>query len=263
MNIIQKNNYFLIIKYLPLYKYIGLFLSISSLVTIFLLETIMFTSAHLSCNKESREFINCKLEYLSTFINKRSINILNPIKAKLIEERPKGNPLYNILIITKSNNFTFLMNLGNSDYKLSQDITFKINNFIDNPNQNHLSLKYEGLAGLTFQRLFLLSLIIIGIYWRFITKVVIYSFDKNLKTISIETNNIFGTKITQYSYSKILDINIEKNTTNHINVNPYNNRYRLVFILTDTKKVPFTQDYPLSKIYAIYIANNVLNFIKS
>jgi hypothetical protein len=261
MKIFQKDSYLLKIEYYPLYKFASNWMILGSLVTLILLESMIFTSAKLTCEKNENNIINCQLERFATFVNKDNTSISDPIEAKLIEKRPKGYPLYEIVIVTKNDFFSLIPNLD-GNYKLSQAVVSKINNFIGNPNQKQLSVRYGGETYHTFPRIVLISLVIIGMYWKFITKVVVYTFDKESRMISIEKKNTFGSAFVQYSWDEILDINIEKNTTGHINVS-YSTMYRLVFILTNNQEAFFTQDYPLSKAYARYIATNILDFIHS
>jgi hypothetical protein len=261
MKIFQKDSYLLKIEYYPLYKFASNLMILGSLVTLTLLESIIFTSAKLTCERNENNIINCQLERFATFVNKDNTSISAPIKAKLLEKRPKGYPLYEIVIVTKNDFFSLIPNLD-SDYKLSQAVVSKINNFIGNPNQKQLSVGYRGKTYLTFPRIILISLAIIGMYWKFITKVVVYTFDKESRMISIEKKNTFGSVFVQYSWDEILDINTEKNTTNKINISR-SPMYRLVFILTNNQEVFLTKDYPLSKACAKYITSNILDFMHS
>lgn len=242
MNILKQSNARLKLIYNPGYKSAGILMVWGGLLALAFLESTTFTSAHLTCRRNILSQIECELTRFNAFGYATSINIINPIKADIVELQPKGRAVQEVIIITAQREYSLLTH-DSINYQNNQQSISEINDFIQNYNKKFLSIKYNGQSFASLpQRILLITFIITGVFIS-TAAVVTWTFDKNCNKLIQEQKSIRINKIFEYSINEISDIQIEQNSSFYIRNNTRHKTYRVVLVMANSDFIPLTPDY--------------------
>jgi hypothetical protein len=211
MQILEKTDTKLLLQHKPLNKFIGVILVLGGVLGFIFLESMIFTSATLICQRSSRSQAVCELKRSTTLGRTSIVQIVNPITADVVETYPKGAPIYEIIILTASTQFSLLAHSGGSEQS-NRVTASQINNFIQNSNETSSNIFHDGQDHLAFQRAFLAAAVMIGAILMTSTTVT-WVFDKSLNQLTLKQEKLGIYRVVSYVLSEVINVRIEQNSS--------------------------------------------------
>lgn len=234
MKIVEETRTRLQLKHRPIRHWItGWPILIASLS--FFIYCIFFesASASLTCKRPSSAQINCELRRYNLLGSMEKRKILDPQEAYIkTHSRSKGGKSYQIIIYTPFGNYALLSHLS---YQENQEVTNRINNFIQTGN-TYLSVHQNQRKYVFFFGLFMLITMAIGGFVA-TTPITNCTFYKSLNKVFIERKGLRSHEIIEYPLESILRFDIQEKQFKHSKI------YRAVIVLKFYQEIPINPEY--------------------
>ncbi|MEH2106620.1 hypothetical protein [Nostoc sp.] len=144
----------------------------------------------------------------------------------------KGGKTYQVIIVTPFADFALLSHVS---YQENQEVTSKINNFI-NSGQTSLLVQQNERDYLFLLILFILIIMVIAAYFA-TSPVTTCTFYKSIDKVFIERKSWRGNQIIEHPLENILYFDIQEKQYK------YSKLYRAVIVLKSLKQIPINPQY--------------------
>jgi hypothetical protein len=161
------------------------------------------------------------------------LKMFDPQEAYILTKtRSKGGKTYQVVIVTP---FRYFALLSHVSYQDNQEITFKINDFI-NSGQTSLFVQQNQRNYLFFLSLFLLIMIAIAAFFA-TSPVTTCTFYKSIDKVFIERKSLRVNQVIEHPLENILRFDIQEKQFR------YSKLYRVVIVLKFFKEIPINPQY--------------------
>ncbi|MEH2139112.1 hypothetical protein [Nostoc sp.] len=252
MKIVEETRTRLRLKHKPLrYWFIGW--CIFAICFSFLIYCLFFESASvkITCDRLSPTQINCELKRFTLLGSMKKFKMFDPQEAYILTRTgSKGGKTYQVIIATPFGEFALLSYVS---YQDNQEVTFKINDFI-NSGQTSLLVQQNQRDYLFFLVLFILIIMAIAAYFG-TSPVTICTFYKSIDRLFIERKSLRGNQVIEYPLESILRFDIQEKQYK------YSKLYRAVIVLKSFKEIPINPQYT-DEISIRYAVSRIHSFLK-
>ncbi|MFN6465874.1 MAG: hypothetical protein RMZ41_029190 [Nostoc sp. DedVER02] len=252
MKIVEETRTRLQLKHRPL----GYWFSGWCLFTVclgFLFYCLFFESAsvQITCDRLPSNQINCELKRFTLLGSMEKLKIFDPQEAYILTKTgSKGGKTYQVLILTAFGDFALL---SNASYQDNQEVTFKINDFI-NSGQTSLLVRQNQRNYLLFLILFIFIMMAIAAYFA-TSPVTTCTFYKSIDKVFIERKSFRVNEVIEYPLENILRFDIQEKQFK------YSKLYRAVIVLKLFQEIPINPQYTDERSVR-YAVSRIHSFLK-
>ena len=253
MKIVEETRTRLQLKHQPLrYWFIGWCLFTVCLS--FLIYCLFFESASvkITCDRLSQNQINCEFRRFNLLGSMEKLKMFDPQEAYILTKTgSKGGKSYQVIIVTSLRDFALLSHVS---YQENQEITYKINDFI-NSGQTSLLVQQNQRDYLFFLNIFILIVIAIAAFFA-TSPVTTCTFYKSINKVFIERKTLRVNEVIEHPLENIMSFDIQEKQFKSSKL------YRAVIVVKFFKEIPINPQYTDERSIK-YAVSRIQSFLKS
>ncbi|MBD2244316.1 hypothetical protein H6G26_12025 [Nostoc sp. FACHB-888] len=234
MKIVKETRTRLQLKHRPLRDWLTGW-CILTLCLSFLIYCLFFESASvkITCARLSSNQINCELRRFTLLASMEKLKMFDLQEAYILTKTGgKGGKTYQVVIVTP---FRYFALLSHVSYQENQEVTFKINDFI-NSGRTSLLVQQNQRHYLFFLSLFLLVMIALAAFFA-TSPVTTCTFYKSIDKVFIERKSLRVNQVIEHPIENILRFDIQEKQFR------YSKLYRAVIVLKFFNEIPINPQY--------------------